>query len=131
MKNRKGFTLIELLVVIAIIGILAAMVLVALNSARNKAKDARVKGSISQLRAEAEVFYDTGSVYTDFCAQGAATNYGKLSADISLNGGSLTCNSTASTYAVSSTLPSGAPSFCADSTGQTYSNKTAVGGVCT
>ncbi len=63
-KYTRGFTLIELLVVIAIIGILASIVLVSLNSARNKGKDARIISDVQQVRTALESGYN-GSGYPD------------------------------------------------------------------
>lgn len=54
--TKSGFTLIELLVVIAIVGILSAIILVALNSARKSSRDARVKSDIAQVRRLAEAY---------------------------------------------------------------------------
>ena len=65
--NRKdrGFTLIELLVVIAIIGILAAVVLVSLNSARSKSRDARRLADMRQVMTALELYYNDNGGYPD------------------------------------------------------------------
>ncbi len=60
MKNqkKKGFTLIELLVVIAIIGLLATLSVVALNNARERARDSRRVSDVRQIQTALELFYN-------------------------------------------------------------------------
>lgn len=62
-KNKKGFTLIELLVVIAIIGLLASVVLLALNSARAKARNAKRLSDARQMSTAFEVYNNEFSGY--------------------------------------------------------------------
>lgn len=65
---KKGFTLIELLVVIAIIGILSSVVLASLNTARGKGSDAAATEDLNNLRAQAELRYDTDlQTYLNVC----------------------------------------------------------------
>lgn len=57
-RDKKGFTLIELLVVIAIIGLLATLSVVALNSARAKARDARRLADIKAISTALDLYFD-------------------------------------------------------------------------
>lgn len=63
-KTYRGFTLIELLVVIAIIGVLSAVVISSLNSARSKAKDTLIKQEFSQIATLMALNYDE---YGSYC----------------------------------------------------------------
>ncbi|MBT4120784.1 MAG: prepilin-type N-terminal cleavage/methylation domain-containing protein [Candidatus Magasanikbacteria bacterium] len=61
--NKKGFTLIELLVVIAIIGLLSTLAVVALGSAREKARDSKRLSDLKQVQTALELHYTDNSAY--------------------------------------------------------------------
>lgn len=93
MKRRlvrmRGFTLIELLVVIAIIGILATLVLVALNTARARGRDARIKSDVAQIAVAMELCADTqNGIYTTPVNCEASDDVNKLEKDIDAQRGS-------------------------------------------
>jgi len=129
-RKNRGFTLIELLVVIAVIGLLATIVVVNVNTARTKAKDAVVKGNMGHLRATAELYYDSpaegNSSYLNFCGTngptvcttGSAKWQNVCGAIKAQNGGTdPLCYSAATTYCVSS-VSIGSGTLCRDSQGK-------------
>ena len=140
-KNRsQGFTLIELLVVIAIIGILSAVVLASLNTARQKGNDASIQSNLSTIQTEAEIYYGSSTGGNNTYGTAATTcTTGMFAADPVIakaiksaqnatGSGTVTCNSIPSAYAVSVTFSSDTTRFwCVDSTGGSSLSQTPLG----
>ncbi len=56
--EKLGFTLIELLVVIAVIGLLSALMIANYNAARSRARDARRKADLDQIKKGLLLYYN-------------------------------------------------------------------------
>lgn len=118
MKKARGFTLIELLVVIAIIGLLSTLAVVALNSAREKARDAKRVADVRQMQTALELFFNTNSGYP--CRNGSTLALGATGAT-TLSDAGFSDSPTGTTYMgqvpTAPTPPSGNQySFLANST---------------
>jgi len=125
--RSRGFTLIELLVVIAIIGILSAVVLASLNTARSKGNDAAIQSDLSTIQTQAEIYYGGDGLNT-YGTAGTTCNaasslfidatIAKAIAGADVAGGTVACANTTSAYAVSVQMASKTTNYwCVDSTG--------------
>lgn len=74
LSSKKGFTLIELLVVISIIGILSAIIVINLQDARARARDAKTKSNIKKLETALRMYYNDYQEFPDECNGGGKYN---------------------------------------------------------
>ena len=152
MKHRsdRGFTLIELLMVIAIIGIILAVVIASLSSARAKGVDASIKSSLVNIRSQAELYFTNNGSYGTWNSGNPAICYSiagagiladtviskGLNAAMTSGGNSSWCVVNDSSYAIAVGMKTGGMSWCIDSNKASRATSTTpsaaiVNGVCT
>ena len=115
-----GIIIACILPVVAILGILSSVVLVSLNSARQKGNDAQTQSVVAQMRTVAEVYYVNNNTYsmTRSCSSGMFADPSFASTIAQLKDKNvLSCFAEGSSYAISAPSATPGQNFCVDSTG--------------
>ena len=116
--NRIVIIFVCVLVGIAIIGILASVVLASLNTARSKGQDASIKANLSNIRAQAELYWDSQSTngkngsYLGLCKNDVVSQM--KNSITTTRAVDIVCNDNNGGYAISAPLNSGGY-WCVDS----------------
>jgi len=135
--------------VVAIIGVLSAIILAALSSARSRGNDGAVKSNLRNAISQGEVFYNTNTVavntYTSVCTNGVvggakgvgelvltAAKVSGLSSYATNATGTLTtatCNDSANAWAAEVPLKSAGANqmWCVDSSGKSKQESASIG----
>ncbi len=122
--------MIELLVVIAIIGILSAVVLASLNTARSKGNDAAIQSDLQTVQTQAEIYYGDNSNTYSGSSVTACTTAGSLFTDAGViqktytsilgiegnTAANVACYAATSAYSMAAKLSTGSW-WCVDNTG--------------
>ena len=115
MSKNKGFTLIEIMIVIAIIGIIAALILVAIGSSRDKAVDSKTVSATDDVKSAVEMYYSSNGTFPSTLDEAGMQKYFNSEIPDNINylvNGARTC------YVLQTELEMGSDSVLLDKTGQ-------------
>jgi Tfp pilus assembly protein PilE len=115
-----GIIIAAILPALAILGILASVVLVSLNVARQKGQDAKIMSELNSIRASAELYYSTNNnsySQTRSCSSGMFADQNIQQLITGMSSKKVMCYAEGSSYSISSALSDSTKSYCVDNSG--------------